>query len=1627
MVVSRQCAESNRLTALKTVSARIRGAKSDLAELGEDVEEFSGGAEAFSKYAKEIQALTGFDIMKDAATNTYKDIYDIFEGISKAWDDLNDTQRSRVSEILGGTRQLQIISSIIGNWEDATGAYAAAMDSAGAATEAESVWMETAAAHINQFKSAFQEMSSSVVNSDIISLFADLGILILNIINNISKLVDTLGGLKTVLIGITGAIVAAKLPSIITKIGSIGTAISSIINKTVALGIAISSYKANGASGLAAVSSGFKAIGLSISSAQIALSSFTIALTAGIAIFSAWKRHAEETSAAIKQAGEDAASNNKELIKSVNSMNALYEKYKDGSASKEDLTKSTDSLIDALGEERAVVKSLSDSYGDYIGKLNDATSSKISENILLEKDAVEQAGKDLTKAASKYYKGLGIGGAFGWTGSAFKGRGNRFDLNENDIEKWILVAKDFSELELDLDSFAIITNNDFDLTTPDGIVDAYEKIKTMMQRMNEEGLEGSEVYNNLNKTFKALNNAVEEYRDSVADLNSDIVNISVIDYINDSISNEKTYANDNANLIRDTVEYYNSIQKEINDKNIDVSKTMYGNIDTNNRQVLEWTQDNLNKYKDAIESYGLSAEDLSGEISTVLGGYGSFGGVDIAFSPILQTSDGPIPLSKDAVYQYINSLIEKAGDGWTNEQLLKLDAEGLEIDGLKIKNIIADIGDSAANTGEILHYLGEDGALNSSYKAIEDFASNLGISTNDVLENYKSIDSYIEKSADGIPDTMSGFYNLRDKIYNAVEASNSFVGSNKDIYNAIDLVLSKRDDFKKFYDGTANDAAKASASIKALKETISDIESNKKSMKLLGDIYADIVDEGEFDASAAITNDFVNAFGNLDSYEEFLKVIANSPNDIDACSDAIRNLAIEFIKSQIATKELTEENKGYIVTALKSMGVTNAEEAANKALSASEDVLIEKKKREEIVTSTKADASLSDTTATYMAAKASNTLTQELAATLVQKIKLNATQINTSNDIKNLLDLANAANLATSQVEVLANAYDEYRKYEELRNKYKDGDWNRTAAEGLMKRSLANIRRIASGIDITDVKPYDFSDIQVDLGSLPKSSSGSSSSSSSSTKTKAQEAFEKEYARRKHQLEMEEITQKQYLDWLNGAYKKVYKNGTDEYWKYEEEVKKGYRQLEIDAFEKTYDKNNHLVNMEKMTQADYLNWLNGAYKKVYKVGTDEYNKYEEEVFKGLEDLRKRAEDALDKLIDYEVDMLKKGTEKEKDELQNRLDKLKDFYDKQKEMLREQYDEEDYIAEQAKKRKAVTDLQMQISWLSMDNSAAAQKKLAELSQELRDAREDLTEFEKDYALDAAEKMYDDLYEKEEASIQSEIDSLDSMLNSPETYFNRALNDIKDNTKHSAEELYKTMVLYNRMFGDGNDQTVKDMWKEAYDTGVVSLNPSKISIAKTDNLVAPKDVNGDSSINMKDTLQARQILAGMLANDSGLTMKDVLAIRKYLAGLIDESGIPTWMWDYVYAINHGHASGTKSSTAGLHRIFENGPELEFQSSNGNTYRMLGAGDMILPAKATSFLYDFAVAGSKMVGGLTGGSPASIIGAMSGGNRSISVTMSPISIYGNANQQTVSEMRRAQRDALNDTLKAFAKLNK
>ena len=181
--------------------------------------------------------------------------------------------------------------------------------------------------------------------------------------------------------------------------------------------------------------------------------------------------------------------------------------------------------------------------------------------------------------------------------------------------------------------------------------------------------------------------------------------------------------------------------------------------------------------------------------------------------------------------------------------------------------------------------------------------------------------------------------------------------------------------------------------------------------------------------------------------------------------------------------------------------------------------------------------------------------------------------------------------------------------------------------------------------------------------------------------------------------------------------------------------------------------------------------------------TEKIYDYQDEIDGIREDSVDAAKNAVKDLVDYRIKMLKKDLDNEKDALKDKQTELKDFYSKQKEMLQDVYDEEKYLEEQSEKREAKKDIEIELKRLEFDDSAWAQKRKQELQEELAKADKDLLDFEKDHNLDKTKELLDDLYDRQEKQIESEIEALDERLNDPKALYNQALADIQNNIQIS----------------------------------------------------------------------------------------------------------------------------------------------------------------------------------------------------------------------------------------------------
>ncbi len=178
-----------------------------------------------------------------------------------------------------------------------------------------------------------------------------------------------------------------------------------------------------------------------------------------------------------------------------------------------------------------------------------------------------------------------------------------------------------------------------------------------------------------------------------------------------------------------------------------------------------------------------------------------------------------------------------------------------------------------------------------------------------------------------------------------------------------------------------------------------------------------------------------------------------------------------------------------------------------------------------------------------------------------------------------------------------------------------------------------------------------------------------------------------------------------------------------------------------------------------------------------------------------------ALDAIHKLIDLRIQMIKDMKQKEIDAIQKiidaekeKLDAIKETIDARKEAIQVLKEEEEHEDELAEKNKAVSDIQSQLDSLSRDNSASAAKKRRELEEELAEAQKDLADYISDYeynqavdALDKEAESAEKAYEEEEKRLQSQIDSIQSYIDNEKQLYQDAMNDINGMSNKLFEDM------------------------------------------------------------------------------------------------------------------------------------------------------------------------------------------------------------------------------------------------
>lgn len=182
--------------ALKVLSLRIRGAKTELKEMGEDTETV---AESTSKLQASIKGLTGVDIMKSATE--FKSTYQIMDELAAKWKELDDISKASTLEQLAGKNRANVVAGMLENWQDAKAAADAARDSYGSAEAELDKYKESIAGLSEQLKASFGALSETLLDDDIVKGLLKIATGISDATNEAIKFVGVLPTLAGALSG----------------------------------------------------------------------------------------------------------------------------------------------------------------------------------------------------------------------------------------------------------------------------------------------------------------------------------------------------------------------------------------------------------------------------------------------------------------------------------------------------------------------------------------------------------------------------------------------------------------------------------------------------------------------------------------------------------------------------------------------------------------------------------------------------------------------------------------------------------------------------------------------------------------------------------------------------------------------------------------------------------------------------------------------------------------------------------------------------------------------------------------------------------------------------------------------------------------------------------------------------------------------------------------------------------------------------------------------------------------------------------------------------------------------------------------------------------------------------------
>lgn len=156
-------------------------------------------ADIFSRLQSTPLTFSGGDF--SGQSGQLKNVYNTLNDLSGVWDTLNETTKEYVALTAGGTQQNALFMDLMDNWDLVEKSVQSATNSMGSADAENRKYLDSINGKLAQFENAVEQLSTTLVDSDIVKFFVELGT---SGVKAVDGIVGALTPLGTLFVGTLG-------------------------------------------------------------------------------------------------------------------------------------------------------------------------------------------------------------------------------------------------------------------------------------------------------------------------------------------------------------------------------------------------------------------------------------------------------------------------------------------------------------------------------------------------------------------------------------------------------------------------------------------------------------------------------------------------------------------------------------------------------------------------------------------------------------------------------------------------------------------------------------------------------------------------------------------------------------------------------------------------------------------------------------------------------------------------------------------------------------------------------------------------------------------------------------------------------------------------------------------------------------------------------------------------------------------------------------------------------------------------------------------------------------------------------------------------------------------------------